>query len=145
MTLAAVALVRRFLCHILPSGFVKIRHYGLLANGQRAQRLHQSRVLLLVVNAAVVLAAAVAAVPPAAACCPVCGSVRWQTLENRPRPSVAVICAVPLGGDSSSGRGRGADGRGAHAASGVRAGAAAHGLAVAPRPGAERRACRARR
>jgi hypothetical protein len=32
MTLAAVEFLRRFLLHVLPSGFVRIRHYGFLAN-----------------------------------------------------------------------------------------------------------------
>ena len=32
MTLEAIEFVRRFLLHVLPSGFVRIRHYGLLAN-----------------------------------------------------------------------------------------------------------------
>jgi hypothetical protein len=32
--------------HILPGGFVKIRHYGLLDNRQRQQRLDQARQLL---------------------------------------------------------------------------------------------------
>ena len=34
-TLTAVEFLRRFLQHVLPRGFVKIRHYGLLANGSR--------------------------------------------------------------------------------------------------------------
>jgi hypothetical protein len=38
--------IRRFLLHILPSGFVKIRHYGFLANGVRARRLELCRSLL---------------------------------------------------------------------------------------------------
>jgi hypothetical protein len=32
MTLDAIEFLRRFLQHVLPKGFVKIRHYGLLAN-----------------------------------------------------------------------------------------------------------------
>ncbi len=32
MTLAAVEFLRRFLLHILPAGFMRIRHYGFLAN-----------------------------------------------------------------------------------------------------------------
>ena len=35
MTLSACEFVRRFLLHVLPSGFVRIRHYGLLANRNR--------------------------------------------------------------------------------------------------------------
>ena len=39
MTLAAVEFIRRFLLHILPSGFVKIRHFGFLANRNRSSAL----------------------------------------------------------------------------------------------------------
>jgi hypothetical protein len=39
MTLDAVEFIRRFLLHVLPLGFVKIRHFGFLANRNRAQAL----------------------------------------------------------------------------------------------------------
>jgi hypothetical protein len=39
MTLAAGEFMRRFLMHVLPDGFHRIRHYGLFANGQRAENL----------------------------------------------------------------------------------------------------------
>jgi hypothetical protein len=39
MTLEAVEFIRRFLLHILPSGFVKIRHFGFLANRNRSSAL----------------------------------------------------------------------------------------------------------
>ena len=48
MTLAADEFIRRFLLHTLPDGFHRIRHYGFLANGQRAQKLALCRTLLLV-------------------------------------------------------------------------------------------------
>ena len=38
--------IRRFLLHILPSGFHRIRHYGLFANGHRAEKLALCRTLL---------------------------------------------------------------------------------------------------
>lgn len=46
MTLSADEFVRRFLLHVLPIGFVRIRHYGVLANGRRKRRLQQWRDLL---------------------------------------------------------------------------------------------------
>lgn len=46
MTLAVEEFVRRFCLHLLPERFVKIRHYGLLGNRNRAQRLEQARQLL---------------------------------------------------------------------------------------------------
>ena len=39
MTLAADEFIRRFLLHVLPDGFQRIRHYGFLANGHRRQKL----------------------------------------------------------------------------------------------------------
>lgn len=46
LTLPADDFMRRFLRHVLPSGFVRIRHYGLLANGVAAERLARCRELL---------------------------------------------------------------------------------------------------
>ncbi len=43
MALAAEEFIRRFLLHVLPDGFHRIRHYGFLANGHRAARLEQCR------------------------------------------------------------------------------------------------------
>ncbi len=47
LTLSAEEFLRRFVQHVLPKGFVKIRHYGLLANRQRQEKLTQCRRLLL--------------------------------------------------------------------------------------------------
>jgi hypothetical protein len=46
MTLPAQEFIRRFLLHVLPKGFHRIRHYGLLANGKRATNLARARALL---------------------------------------------------------------------------------------------------
>jgi hypothetical protein len=46
MTLDGVEFVRRFLQHVLPSGFVRIRHFGLLANRCREEKLNHCRQLL---------------------------------------------------------------------------------------------------
>jgi predicted RNA-binding Zn-ribbon protein involved in translation (DUF1610 family) len=48
MTLDAVEFLRRFFLHILPQGFVRIRHFGFLANCFRTQRLALCRQLLRV-------------------------------------------------------------------------------------------------
>jgi hypothetical protein len=47
MTLDAHEFIRRFLLHTLPDGFHRIRHYGFLANGHRANRLDLCRRLLV--------------------------------------------------------------------------------------------------
>jgi hypothetical protein len=46
MELAVDEFLRRFLLHVVPNGFVRIRHFGLLANRRRAAALAQCRVLL---------------------------------------------------------------------------------------------------
>jgi hypothetical protein len=46
MTLATAEFIRRFLIHVLPKGFHRIRHYGLLANGNRANAVAKARELL---------------------------------------------------------------------------------------------------
>ena len=48
MTLDADEFIRRFLLHTLPDGFHRIRHYGFLANGHRADKLALCRTLLTV-------------------------------------------------------------------------------------------------
>jgi integrase len=46
MTLGADEFMRRFLLHVLPGGFDRIRHYGLLANAGRRENLATARELL---------------------------------------------------------------------------------------------------
>ena len=48
MTLAIDEFIRRFLIHVLPGGFHRIRHYGLFANGGRAENIARARQLLSV-------------------------------------------------------------------------------------------------
>lgn len=48
MMLAADEFIRRFLLHVLPRGFHRIRHYGLLAGGARKASLTLARKLLKV-------------------------------------------------------------------------------------------------
>src|SRR5271165_6179729 len=43
MTLPAHEFIRRFLIHVLPGGFHRIRHYGLFANGSRADNIARAR------------------------------------------------------------------------------------------------------
>jgi hypothetical protein len=50
MTLATGEFIRRFLIHVLPQGFHRIRHYGLLAGSKRAENIARARRLLAVPN-----------------------------------------------------------------------------------------------
>jgi len=46
MTLDVAEFIRRFLLHVLPSGFHRIRHYGLIAGAVRARNIARARQLL---------------------------------------------------------------------------------------------------
>jgi len=46
MTLETGEFIRRFLIHVLPKGFHRIRHYGLLASASRAENLATMRILI---------------------------------------------------------------------------------------------------
>jgi hypothetical protein len=86
MTLDADEFLRRFVQHVLPKSFVKIRHYGLLANAQREVRLEACRRLLLVaaVPPAPPSEDAVKVEPAEPRCCPKCGGTRliYREIES---------------------------------------------------------------
>jgi hypothetical protein len=105
MTLATGEFIRRFLIHILPKGFHRIRHYGLLANGNRADNLAKARQLLAMPTpVAEPDTEAAAGDQPSlhTRACPCCGSrmvinevfERGAQLKHRPTP-------VPLRIDTS--------------------------------------------
>jgi hypothetical protein len=77
MTLALEEFIRRLRLHFLPPKFVKIRHYGLLANRGRRQRLQQARALLKLTTTE---DAAASAKPPATRSLPRCPHCGWTAL-----------------------------------------------------------------
>jgi len=89
MELQAAEFLRRFLLHVVPPHFVRIRHFGLLANRTRQDKLTRCRQLLAVAAAAVVAAfplrntesAAAGPAPATAALCPACGVGRLRVIE----------------------------------------------------------------
>ena len=86
MTLAAGEFMRRFLLHVLPTGFHRIRHYGLLANAGRREYLATARALLKVPPPAPVTEAAVA-VPAPTFVCRCCGAaMRVVEIVMRQQP-----------------------------------------------------------
>ncbi len=110
MTLKTDEFIRRFLIHVLPSGFHRIRHYGLLANSGRRDNLKRARELLLektddgdaIDNSAIDSAASETKATPeplqATYICPDCGSpmVIIECFERgqQPRaPPLRVIAA----------------------------------------------------
>jgi hypothetical protein len=102
MTLPVEEFARRFLQHVLPKGFVRVRHYGLLANRNRETRLLQCRKLL-----GRSPGTPPAAVQPAAAaneprCCPVCGQGVMVVVELLPRQFGAAAGQVDAPGEMDS-------------------------------------------
>jgi hypothetical protein len=78
MTLETGEFIRRFLIHVLPKGFHRIRHYGLLASGARAENLATLRILIALAAPALKKSCFCNADTPAAGAlvhlCPCCGS-----------------------------------------------------------------------
>jgi hypothetical protein len=100
LTLDSVEFVRRFLKHVLPSGFVRVRHYGLLANRHRQEKLARCRELLgMAVTPPAdtapsapdpVLATATETTVTPTRVCPRCGAGRMVVVaEFPPMPSAA--------------------------------------------------------
>lgn len=97
MTLSPDEFIRRFLLHVLPKGFHRIRHYGLLASGARKVHLERARELLGVAPP----------VPPDAAVepdeirppCPCCGGrmVVIETFERWCRARAPPHSVTPNG------------------------------------------------
>jgi len=75
MTLEGVEFLRRWVQHVLPRGFVKIRHYGLLANRHRAEKLSVCRRLLVASGCG--LPVCVAEPEVRRNPCPLCGVESW--------------------------------------------------------------------
>jgi hypothetical protein len=100
MTLATDEFIRRFLIHVLPTGFHRIRHYGLFANGSRADHIAQARKLLAVPTPKRKADQAADATEPTALShpCPCCGGrmiiierfERRSTPRYRPTPPTAI-------------------------------------------------------
>jgi hypothetical protein len=91
MTLKATEFIRRFLLHVLPSGFVRIRHYGFLANRVCQEKLALCRALLGVETTPDPVAADSPVEPtedaegqPLARICPCCGKGRMVIIETFP-------------------------------------------------------------
>ena len=96
MTLDGSEFLRRFLLHAVPPGFMRIRHFGLLANRGRARNLATCRRLLTTPLSPVI--PFVTPATPQDACCPACGRGR---LINGPHLSPEQLRQVVRRLDSS--------------------------------------------
>ena len=86
MTLEPQEFMRRFLLHVLPGGFHRIRHYGLLANGNRRDCLAVARSAL---HATLEIAAGEPAIHAPAFICRHCGRpLLMVEIVLRERPSI---------------------------------------------------------
>ena len=83
MTLAVDEFIRRFLLHVLPKGFHRIRHYGLLASAGRRANIARARELLAVPTPRNIAEPAEA--PDPRPPCPCCGG-RMIIIETFERP-----------------------------------------------------------
>jgi hypothetical protein len=107
LTLPAAEFIRRFLLHVVPQGFCRIRHYGFLGSRHKEQRLARCRELL---------GQPVEAIPelPRGSCalllqltgidvtrCPCCGAGRMVPVERLPGPEDATPGGQQIGGRSS--------------------------------------------
>ena len=86
MTLTAIEFLRRFFLHVLPKGFVRIRHFGFLANRSRAANIRLSRELLGMSQLPPTISA-----PRPAWRCPRCGAA--MRVQRRLTPAEASRCA----------------------------------------------------
>jgi Putative transposase/Transposase zinc-binding domain len=96
--LSAEEFLRRWVQHVLPRGFVKIRHYGLLSNRGRAERLTVCRALLSLWTVVQAVAGVLAPEDGGGAAgqrgCPSCGSAQWLRVAELPRPPAATAGAA---------------------------------------------------
>jgi hypothetical protein len=90
MTLSSTQFARRFLQHVLPKGFVRLRHYGLLANRSREEKIRLAR-RLLGAEAVARSAAVTPAQPSEPRCCRHCGVGLMQVVEGLPRLACAAL------------------------------------------------------
>jgi hypothetical protein len=105
MTLSGVEFLRRFLQHVLPQGFVRIRQFGLCSNGQRTKQLTRCRELLAATRppeAPVSTSEAVTdgnQVDPTR--CPHCGRGNWLIVQEASRPCLPKLLGYTALFDSS--------------------------------------------
>jgi hypothetical protein len=93
MTVSADEFIRRFLIHILPDGFMRIRYYGLLGNRNKTSKLKLCQKLtnmpVLSKGKAYTLDLVRKVIGRDICKCPACGSDKFQRYEDLARPTWA--------------------------------------------------------
>jgi hypothetical protein len=93
-------LIRRFSLHILPSGLVRIRHYGILGNNRRKRAIEAARAIFKCRGRDLVLQPH--SVPDKPMCCPSCGKIGIRLVAFTDAAGVLhMIGAGPTPDDSS--------------------------------------------
>jgi Putative transposase/Transposase zinc-binding domain len=109
MALEGVEFIRRFLLHVVPSGFRRIRHFGFLAHGHRAEKLELCRQLLKLLNVEQAPdtepAIGQRTTEEAVHLCPACQAGRMVIIEKferqRTRAAMPAAGRLPLTADTS--------------------------------------------
>jgi Putative transposase/Transposase zinc-binding domain len=100
LTLCAPEFIRRFSLHILPSGLVRIRHYGILGNNRRKRDIEAARAIFKRRGRALVLQPQSVAEKPI--CCPLCGKAGIRLVAFTDAAGVLhMFGAGPIPCDSS--------------------------------------------
>ena len=101
LTLAATEFIRRFMMHVLPNGFVRIRYYGFLANTHRQEQLRKIRKLLDAPQPAIAVEQSEddsqdPLDPAQDQRCPHCNEGVMRAVDIAPRPRLSEILKLPL-------------------------------------------------
>jgi hypothetical protein len=100
LTLDAQEFIRRFSLHILPSGLVRIRHYGILGNNRRKRAIEAARAIFKSRGRVVLLQPQ--SVADKSNCCPLCGKAGIRLVAFTDAAGVLhMIGARPMPCDSS--------------------------------------------
>src|ERR1700676_4627744 len=100
LTLSALEFIRRFSLHILPSGLVRIRHYGILGNNRRKAAIAAARAIFKRRGRAVELQPQ--SVAEKSTCCPLCGKAGIRLAAFADAAGVLHMIGVgPMPWDSS--------------------------------------------
>jgi len=101
LTLSATEFIRRFMMHVIPNGFVRIRYFGFLANAHRQEQLRKIRELLGAPQPVIMgeetdgeqQDSASSAHDPR---CPHCKEGFMWPIDTAPRPRLSEILDLPL-------------------------------------------------
>jgi len=101
MTLNAIDFIRRFLLHVLPTGFVKIRHFGFMANRHRRQSVALCRALLAAAAQPIQVVLTENQQSAIERKCPVCGNGQLHVIGRTPAGEFLPVSPPLVPADTS--------------------------------------------